>query len=78
MSNKKVTIGAKPTASKHAEADEWVNKRATVLADDQEPLKRLTLDIPQNLHSRIKSDCALKGKKMVDVITEMLLEKFPK
>lgn len=75
--NKKITIGAKPSASKHAEADDWVNKRALV-SDEQEPLKRLTLDIPSSLHSRIKSDCALKGRKMVDVITEMLESKFPK
>ena len=37
-----------------------------------EPMKRLTIDIPRSLHTRIKSACALRGSKMVDEIRNML------
>jgi hypothetical protein len=37
---------------------------------------RLTLDIPTELHAQIKAKCALRGVKMVDAITEILMEEF--
>jgi hypothetical protein len=40
-------------------------------------LKRLTLDIPEELHSRIKSQCALRSVKMVDAIRQILEDSFP-
>lgn len=72
MSGKKVTIGTRPTAKEISapNADQWVDNRAT------EATKRLTLDIPSSLHGRIKSQCALRGEKMVDVIRELLEEHF--
>ena len=68
MSAKKVTFGMKPTpqASAAAIADQWVESRST------ETIKRLTLDIPASLHTRIKSTCALRGVKMADAIRELL------
>lgn len=39
-------------------------------------LKRLTLDIPEELHARIKSQCALRRVKMVDAIRDILDESF--
>lgn len=41
-----------------------------------EPLKRLTLDIPATLHTRIKSQCALRGVKMVEEIRLVLENHF--
>ena len=38
--------------------------------------KRLTLDIPETLHRKIKAACALKGTKMVDEIRPLLEERF--
>ena len=65
--NKKVEFGAKPKA---ASADDWVG------AHKASDTKRLTLDIPANLHARIKSACAVSGVSMVDAITQILEEKY--
>ena len=78
MNTKKITFGAKPSASMPTEhaADAWVDERKQP-SGEVEKLKRLTLDIPATLHSRIKSSCAMRDKKMVEEITELLLEKYP-
>ena len=75
MSTKKVTIGAKPT-NKPApvEVDAWVESRAT--AEDQEQMKRLTVDIPAGLHRAIKTQCAARGKKIADEVRELLMQKY--
>ena len=70
---KKVTIGGKPTAkSAPSSPDEWVSDRS----GSDEPTKRLTIDIPLSLHQRVKSQCALKGEKMADVVRELLEKHF--
>jgi ParG len=68
MSAKKVTIGMKPNPQvpAAASADQWVESR------NPDVMKRLTLDIPASLHTRIKSTCALRGVKMADAIRELL------
>ena len=63
-------------------ADEWVtNARPTdaeTVEQEQpaEPMKRLTLDIPKSLHSRIKASCALRGSKMIDEIRVLLEREY--
>lgn len=75
--SKKVTIGAKPTAIAPAsptQADAWVvgtNEPQT------EPMKRLTIDVPVSLHTRIKSQCALRQVNMADEIRALLEAHFP-
>ncbi len=65
---KKITFSGKPATNRTASsADQWVG----------EPLKRLTIDIPLSLHQRVKSQCALKGEKMADVVRELLEKHFP-
>lgn len=76
MNAKKVPIGIRPS-HKPAEpgaADGWVESRS----NDQEPekMKRLTIDIPENLHRTIKSACALRGTKIADEVRELLLQKY--
>jgi hypothetical protein len=78
---KKVAIGGKPTRATEATVvDAWVAK-APVAADapaaPAEPMKRLTIDVPASLHSRIKVQCAQSGQKMADVIRALLAEHFP-
>ena len=70
--NKKVAFGVKPGATRAdaSKADEWVNNR------DTETMKRLTIDVPANLHARIKSQCAIRGVKMADEVRELLEEHF--
>ena len=39
-------------------------------------MKRLTIDVPADLHTSIKIWCARRGAKMSDTIRELLTEKF--
>jgi len=71
---KKVSIGGKPQAKPVTEAskDEWVKNR------NEEPvkMKRLTIDVSEELHRKIKAGCAEKGMKMADEIRKLLEGKF--
>ncbi len=70
---KKVTFGGKPTSRKaNMSSDQWVTDRGGVT----EATKRLTIDVPLSLHQRVKSQCALKGEKMADVVRNLLEERF--
>lgn len=77
MSAKKVAIGARPTtkpAPGPVAMDEWVSSRSG--PDGPEPMKRLTIDIPESLHRAIKAQCALRGAKIVDEVRELLIQKY--
>lgn len=65
---KKVAFTAKPTANP-ASAEEWVKNRETAT---EEPMKRLTLDVPASLHRTIKTACAARGSKMADELRALL------
>lgn len=70
---KKITIGTKPTSNPgHGSPDDWVTDRQA----KAEPLKRLTIDVPLSLHQRVKSQCALRGQNMADVVRELLEQHF--
>ena len=85
--SKQITITAKPGPAKSAE--DWVLHRDDPPADTAAPrqaappgpaappMKRLTIDIPAELHARIKSRCALRRTKMNDEIRALLDEHFP-
>lgn len=53
----------------------------TVGAEKPKPapqaMKRLTIDIPDSLHRRVKSRCGQDGLRMADVIRELLESRFP-
>ena len=68
---KKISIQAKPTKSQTA--DDWVKNRSTDIA---EPIKRLTIDIPESLHRKIKGACAIRGNKISYEIRALLIEKY--
>lgn len=91
MSGKRVAFSAaRPSERIAAGADDWVTSRNgsdpeapgsirdTQNAPAQEPLKRLTLDIPESLHRAIKAQCAADGTKMVVEIRELLEQKYRK
>lgn len=40
-------------------------------------MKRLTIDIPEELHRRVKGRCGQSGMKICEVIREMLESRFP-
>ena len=68
--NKKVSFSTKPSA-KPIDSDQWVENRTI------EKTKRLTFDVSESLHRRIKSQCAIRGVKMADEIRELLEKNFP-
>ncbi|HES75874.1 MAG TPA: hypothetical protein ENO09_02570 [bacterium] len=73
MSAKKINIGTRPTArtqEQPGQADDWVKDRAS------EPMKRLTIDIPAELHRAIKTATASRGAKIADEVRELLLQKY--
>lgn len=43
---------------------------------EQEAMKRLTLDIPESLHRRIKGKAVMEGVTMVNMLRELLEEKY--
>ena len=73
--------------------DKWMEDQAVDGAGDPAPppaspvvitektpspkMKRLTIDIPDNLHRRVKSRCGQDGLRMADVIRELLEKRFP-
>lgn len=71
--NKKVSFGVKPTSKPEVatSVDAWVEDRS---APDE--MKRLTIDIPASLHTRIKTTCAQRGVKMADEIRALLHKHF--
>jgi len=73
MSEKRITLGPKPNKVLSSRADVWVRNRST---DTEEPIKRLTIDLPISLHSKIKATCAMRGAKMVEEIRELLIQKY--
>jgi hypothetical protein len=75
MSNKKISIGAKPTSNNTpGTADEWVKSRT--VSGEVERMKRLTIDVPESLHRTIKAKCAMRGTKIADEVRELLLQKY--
>lgn len=79
MSGKRVQIGAKPTTRPPAPAaaDSWVDSRvAPPPAEPTEPMKRLTIDIPESLHRTVKMACAARGTKIADEVRTLLIREF--
>lgn len=71
---KKVSMTRKPQAKQvtsMAAAEQWIQSRSA-----KEPMKRLTIDVPVSLHQRIKTQCAMDGVQMADIIREMLRHRF--
>lgn len=78
--SKKITFGAKPPAGRAAslDPDEWVRtgRAEPPPVEDAEPMKRLTIDVPMNLHTRIKVTCARRGVKIADEVRALLEQHF--
>lgn len=59
-------------------SEEWIKKGSELLTQEkkQDKMKRLTLDITENLHKRIKSKCVAKGVNMVEELRKILEKEF--
>lgn len=65
------TTSPKKNKPEQLNPDAWVNNQT-----GKEALKRFTIDIPEGLHTRIKTACASKGVKMRDEIIKLLDKHF--
>lgn len=74
MSGKKVTFGSQPRPKTEVAPtpEQWVEQRTV-----DEKMKRMTFDVPESLHKRVKAGCALRGVTIRDVILELLEREFP-
>jgi hypothetical protein len=61
-----------PPAGKGAALDAFVQPEKIAT------LKRLNLNIPAELHRRVKTRCASEGMEMTEVIIRLLEQNFPK
>jgi len=75
MTEKKITLNTKPSKKQEVSADDWLESRST---EENEPIQRLTIDIPVSLHRAIKAQCAMRGNKIVQEIRELLIQKYGK
>jgi hypothetical protein len=73
MAKKTAQIPSRPP---HANADEWVSGETTAKPGKAAKTKRLTLDLDEGLHRRIKLACAIRGSTMVEEITKLLEKEF--
>lgn len=59
--------------------DDWVR---SVGAQEQQPvapaqlMKRLTIDVSVDLHTRLKLECTRRGLKIADVVRDLLEREF--
>ena len=42
-----------------------------------ERMKKVSVELPETLHRRVKATCAMRGQKVTDVVRELLLQQFP-
>ena len=54
--------------------EDWVNGKEV---KEKVRLKRLTVPVPVELHTRIKVQCASNGNNMAEVIAKILEREFP-
>ncbi len=75
---KKVNFKTKPTAETKQQVEEWVANRKSEQSEQPEPkkMKRLTLDIPENLHRAIKMKSVEEGVPMADLLRDLLQQHF--
>lgn len=75
------TVPFKTPKALNKPADDWIGQGRDVTTPDNKqpvgPTKRLTVDIAQDLHRRIKVHCAETETQIADVVREMLDKAFP-
>ena len=75
--SKKVAFTPKPTSTVPPRADDWVSGEKPKAKKKEESQKRLTIDISESLHRRVKIGCASRGLEMAEVMRELLEKEFP-
>ena len=55
----------------------WLEAEIMPAAEASEPMKRFTIDMPDELHFRVKTACARHGLRMADMLRYLLEREFP-
>lgn len=80
--SKKVTFGTKPAVNS---LDELVQARsegqgaaptAVVSAFEKEATRRVSVDLPLSLHTKLKLHCVQDGVLMADYLRDLIAERF--
>ena len=71
------TIAFKQPAALSRPAEDWVGARAAPAAAPAGPTKRLTVDVPAELHKRLKVHCANSERQISDIVRELLEREYP-
>lgn len=69
---KKVTLTPRPKAKPSPDA--WVQAKPAGTGG----VKRLTIDLPADLHARVKVGVAREGRQIAELVREWLEQRFPK
>ncbi|MFL6354558.1 MAG: hypothetical protein ACJ74Z_22285 [Bryobacteraceae bacterium] len=77
--SKKVAFTPKPISTVPAHADDWVSgeKPKAKKEEEKEPMKRLTLDIREPLHRRVKRASVDRGMEMAEMLRLLLEKEYP-
>jgi hypothetical protein len=75
MKKKTILSAKKNDIQTRDSVDEWVENKEKKDNED-EPMKRLTIDIPESLHRQLKIFCAIHGKKMSEQTRDLLEDYF--
>ncbi len=67
--SKSIDIGSKPRPASAKRAEAWVQKKAEQI--------RITVDIPAELHTRIKAACASRRVTMSEELRVLLENAYP-
>lgn len=67
---------------KPATPDDWVQGGGAAATEQlpsvpAQPMKRLTIDVTVDLHTRLKIECTRRGLKIADVVRDLLEREFP-
>jgi len=71
--SKKIAMTARPQAVS-PQADKWVSEQPA--PEPAGPTKRLTVDVPEDNHTRFKALCAMQKKKMAEEINAFIAQRI--
>jgi hypothetical protein len=69
--------GSRPSKKNTAAAPATVATLDKFVNGGQEETARLNVEIPKALRARVKARCAMEGREIKDVVTELLQQRFP-
>jgi hypothetical protein len=73
--SKKIAMTTRPQAAVSPQADKWVSDQPPA-AEPAGPTKRLTVDVPENNHTRFKVLCAMQRRKMAEEVNAFIAHRI--